>query len=223
MLTGYRNAAPGDQGFGLGKWIWIGSPNLADFVSENPCGSVTLIWTVKSWRLLWISGVKTKVLFSQSVLEVTAVMCWIGTVSNQTVCQIPVTGVYQILLGTWTCLPLGCGPASDGSQTRTRIVCLSPLISSSEISKLNPSKPPWWLPARVPLTQTSASQSTAPKCKRVRLLVRFKDSVSCRSYQSSWSGPTVFCTPERRDSTAKGTVILPWKPASGAVPLGKIA
>ena len=41
-----------------------------------------------------------------------------GTVSSQTVCQMPVTAVYQMLFGSSTCLPRGCVPASVGSVTR---------------------------------------------------------------------------------------------------------
>src|SRR5690606_28322230 len=39
------------------------------------------------------------------------------TASSYTVCQIPVTGVYQMPCGFTICLPLGCGPLSVGSQT----------------------------------------------------------------------------------------------------------
>ena len=42
-----------------------------------------------------------------------------GTGSSQTVCQIPLTGVYQIPPGADVCLPRGCSPRSVGSQTRT--------------------------------------------------------------------------------------------------------
>ena len=45
-------------------------------------------------------------------------MCASGTGSIQTVCQMPVTGVYQMPPGLRTCLPRGCAPASVGSQTR---------------------------------------------------------------------------------------------------------
>ena len=42
-----------------------------------------------------------------------------GTGSSHTVCQMPVTGVYQMPPGLLTCLPRGWLPASVGSQTRT--------------------------------------------------------------------------------------------------------
>ena len=39
-----------------------------------------------------------------------------GTGSSQTVCQMPVTAVYQMLFGSSTCLPRGCVPRSVGSS-----------------------------------------------------------------------------------------------------------
>ena len=59
-----------------------------------------------------------------------------GTASSHTVCQIPVTGVYQMTSGLFTCLPRGWQPASVGSQTRTRSV-LTPFCSAGVTSKSN--------------------------------------------------------------------------------------
>ena len=41
------------------------------------------------------------------------------TGSHQTVCQIPLLGVYQMPRGSFLCLPAGWPPRSLGSQTRT--------------------------------------------------------------------------------------------------------
>src|SRR6266542_6901000 len=48
-----------------------------------------------------------------------SLMRWAGTGSSHTVCQIPLTAVYQMLFDCSTCLPRGCGPLSVGSQTLT--------------------------------------------------------------------------------------------------------
>ena len=42
-----------------------------------------------------------------------------GTGSSQTVCQMPETAVYQMLLGSRTCFPRSCQWLSVGSQTAT--------------------------------------------------------------------------------------------------------
>ena len=60
-----------------------------------------------------------------------------GTGSNHTVCQIPVTEVYQIPLGSRTCLPRACVHVSVGSQTDTASSCSCPSASKSVTSKLN--------------------------------------------------------------------------------------
>jgi hypothetical protein len=59
-----------------------------------------------------------------------------GTGSSQTVCQMPVTGVYQMPPGFWICLPRGWLPASVGSQTATTISCGPPsFVSTLVMSK----------------------------------------------------------------------------------------
>jgi hypothetical protein len=47
-----------------------------------------------------------------------------GTGSIHTVCQMPVTDVYQMPLGRLTCFPRGCVPMSVGSQTATTRSCV---------------------------------------------------------------------------------------------------
>src|SRR5688572_15061195 len=64
------------------------------------------------------------------------------TGSNQGVCQIPVTGVYQIPPGFRTCFPRGCGPASVGSQTATTNSWPPDFLRASVMLKLNLSYPP---------------------------------------------------------------------------------
>ena len=61
------------------------------------------------------------------------------TGSSQTVCQMPLVGVYQMPCGLRTCLPRGCVPASVGSQTPTSNSFAPDLFSASVMSKLNPS------------------------------------------------------------------------------------
>ena len=61
----------------------------------------------------------------------------LGTGSSHTVCQIPVTEVYQIPLGSRTCLPRACVHVSVGSHTDTASSCSCPSASSPVMSKLN--------------------------------------------------------------------------------------
>src|SRR5690606_26521535 len=86
-----------------------------------------------------------------------------GTLSNHTVCHIPVTGVYHIPWGFLICFPLGCGPSSVGSHTRITISCFAPFLMNLVISIENELKPPSCLPTRLLFTYTSHCQSTAPK------------------------------------------------------------
>src|SRR5687767_5530181 len=123
----------------------------------------------------------------------------------------PVTGVYQILPGFFTCLPRGCGPSSDGSQTRTATSCWLPFFNAVVISKKKGSYPPWCVPTFFPFTNTSHNQSTAPKCSKVFLFLLFV-TATVFLYHSTLSLPTVFATPDSADSTANGTKILPVKP-----------
>ena len=64
-----------------------------------------------------------------------------GTGSIHTVCQMPLTGVYQIPSGLSFCLPRGCGPSSDGSQTRTTS-SLAPGFKCAVTSNEKGSEPP---------------------------------------------------------------------------------
>ena len=75
-----------------------------------------------------------------------------GTGSIQTVCQIPVTDVYQIPLGSLTCLPRAWVQVSVGSQTETASSCVARSPRSSVTSKLNGVYPPLWSPASSPFT-----------------------------------------------------------------------
>ena len=69
-----------------------------------------------------------------------------GTGSIHTLCQIPVTGVYQIPLGTVTCLPQGWKSVSVASVTFTRSNCSFPLFKYGAISKPKWVYPPEWEP-----------------------------------------------------------------------------
>ena len=144
-----------------------------------------------------------------------------GTASSHTVCQMPLTGVYQMPSGRFTCLPRGWQPASVGSHTRT-FSSLSPFLSAAVMSNSNGVKPPVCVPTQTPFTQTSAFQSTAPKCSSTRLPFHFGEIVKVRLYQSSFRSPRRLPTPERLDSTANGTRICP-SYFSGVSPIGRIA
>src|SRR3954469_14160062 len=85
-----------------------------------------------------------------------------GTSSIQTVCQMPVTGVYQMPCGLRICLPTGCDPESVGSHTQTTSSWSPVGFSALEMSNVNGSYPPLCSPTTVPLTVTLQCQSTAP-------------------------------------------------------------
>src|SRR5690606_39080613 len=116
---------------------------------------------------------------------------------------------YQIPLGSFTCLPRGCGPSSLGSHTLTISSC-SPLPSSNSLMlKVNGSYPPLCSPAFCPFTNTSACQSTAPKCNNISCRRMVRGTVKLVLYQRALSFPTRSPTPDNADSTAKGTRISP--------------
>src|SRR6185295_13117776 len=130
-----------------------------------------------------------------------------GTGSSQTVCQMPETAVYQMPLGLSTCLPRGCRPVSVGSQTATTSSCESDCgFKASVISNVNGSYPPSCVPTDLPLTKTSARQSTAPKwsSNRPPFALDAVDVGKVRRYQSRCSGVSGRFTPESADSSAKG-------------------
>ncbi|MNQ67006.1 hypothetical protein D3C85_815100 [compost metagenome] len=133
-------------------------------------------------------------------------MFFLCTGSIQTVCQIPVTGVYQIPSGFFTCFPLGCGPSLEGSQTFTVNCCVVPVIKGV-ISKENGVYPPVCEPILTPFNQTSVFQSTAPKCNKIFWPFQLDSMLKVVLYQSSFLAPTSFITPDKLDSTAKGTKI----------------
>ena len=78
-----------------------------------------------------------------------------GTVSSHTVCQMPVTRVYQMPPGCSFCLPCSWKP-SVASSTRTSN-SLPPAFNALVMSNENGVNPPRWLPIFWPLTQTVAS------------------------------------------------------------------
>src|SRR5690554_1699081 len=57
----------------------------------------------------------------------------------------------------------------------------------------------------------------------MRLFFHLAGTVKARWYQSSLSLPTLFCTPERLDSAAKGTSISPSKDTGLDFPTGRMA
>ena len=61
----------------------------------------------------------------------------VGTGSIQTVCQIPLTEVYQMPDGFCVCFPRACVQLSVGSVTATTTSCSLPGERWSVISKLN--------------------------------------------------------------------------------------
>src|SRR5262249_44462520 len=130
------------------------------------------------------------------------------TFSNHTVCQMPVTAVYQMPDGSRTCLPRGCNPLSVGSHTATTISCPEPGLSAEVMSNQNVSYPPSCFPTGLPLTQTSARRATAPTSSRVRPPGRL-GAVKVRRYHNRCSGVTGCFTPESADSTGNGTSSLP--------------
>ncbi len=74
---------------------------------------------------------------SASGVSFTLAIAWAGSGSSHTVCQMPVVGVYQMLRGFNTCLPRGCGPASDGSHTDTTSSWSPPFTRASVMSNAN--------------------------------------------------------------------------------------
>jgi hypothetical protein len=79
--------------------------------------------------------VTASVFVSMSGVSVTASMALSGTGSIQTVCQIPVTDVYQMPFGRLTCLPRGY----VGSHTPTSRSCGPFGRSASVMSSVNAS------------------------------------------------------------------------------------
>ncbi len=67
-----------------------------------------------------LASTETSTLSSDGV-KCTASMCSAFTCSSQTVCQMPVTAVYQMPFGSSTCLPRGASPRSVSSVTMTTI------------------------------------------------------------------------------------------------------
>ena len=76
---------------------------------------------------------------SKSGVIFTDLICVDATGSSQTVCQMPLVGVYQIPPGLPTCFPRGCGPASVGSQADTTISCGPDGFNAPVMSRLNAS------------------------------------------------------------------------------------
>src|SRR5262249_31069157 len=108
--------------------------------------------------------------------------------------------------GFLTCLPRGCLPLSMGFQTPTTISCGPAGFRASVMSRLKPSYPPWCVSNFLPLTQTVASQLTAPKCSSRFLPAHSFFTSKVRRYQTRSAG---FMTPDSADSTGNGTRICP--------------
>src|SRR5262249_40020671 len=148
-----------------------------------------------------------------------------GTGSSQTVCQMPVTGVYQIPPGLLTCLPRGCAAPSVGSHTRTSS-SFFPGLSASVMSKENGAEPPLCPSASlspstgisVPLTSTVVCQSTASKWRSTRLSFHPAGTSNVREYQSTCFEVSCLPTPESADSIGKGTRICPSHFVGGPAP-----
>ena len=137
-------------------------------------------------------------------------LIWIlPTGSSHTVCQIPLTGVYQMPLGFVTCFPRDWNPLSVGSRTRTTIVFLPLVFTAAVISKKNGVNPPLWVPTLMLFTHTSACQSTAPKCSIMFWFFHCDGILKSRLYHKALSFPSRFSTPDSCDSTANGTRIVP--------------
>ena len=145
-----------------------------------------------------------------------------ATGSSQTVCQMPVTGVYQMPSGLLTCLPRGCASASVGSHTRTTSSPL-PSFSASVTSTENGSLPPRCVTSSFPFTQTVASQSTAPKCRRPRSPFHAAGTSTARRYQRFWPFVTCLPTPLSALSVPNGTRIWPSHFSGRAAHLGMMA
>ena len=145
-----------------------------------------------------------------------------GTGSSHTVCQMPLTGVYQICPGLLTCLPRACLPLSVGSHTRTT-TSLSPFFSACVMSNAKGVNPPQCSPSLVPFTHTVVFQSTAPKFSNTRCPFQWEGTEKVRRYHNSLFSPNSFPTPESADSTAKGTRISPSYVFGIALPDGRMA
>ena len=149
------------------------------------------------------------VMSSISAIGRTFVMCAFGTASSQTVCQIPVTGVYQIPCGLLSCLPMPWTPSFVGSQTLTTSSCLPSALTARVRSTVKGQYPPWWLPTLTSLRKTSARQSTAPNCRRICLPAQSAGISNVVLYHRLFFAPTDFATPESADSAQNGTRICP--------------
>ena len=176
---------------------WLPSYTFTSIRSE---GALIFKWAFTVSKCWSISGV----IRSSSI-------CLAVTGSSQTVCQMPVTGVYQIPSGLFTCLPLGWYPSSVGSQTFTTNLLFPLPDNAAVISKENGVKPPVWLPTFTSFTQISAFQSTAPKWSNTFLFFQATGTSNEREYHNSFFAPTLCPTPDKEDSTAKGTKICPSK------------
>ena len=120
----------------------------------------------------------------------TSCKCVFTTGSSQTVCQMPVVGVYQIPDGLFVCLPRGCVPVSVGSQTATANSCGVPGSSCSVTSRVKGAYPPRCTSTCFPSIKTVASQSTASKWSRTRRVPHSFGTVTERRYQRRSSGFT---------------------------------
>src|SRR6266404_9438599 len=150
----------------MGKIISL--PGTEDPLEVPPPGPRTTATSANPLRVAVVSGRILISLLSMSGVSFRPLMYAEPTGSNQTVCQMPLVDVYQMLLGLRTCFPRGCVPASVGSQAETTNSLGPEEFMTSVISKLNPSYPPRWSPWCTPLTHTWASKSTASKWSSTR-------------------------------------------------------
>src|SRR5699024_8953520 len=118
---------------------------------------------------------------------------------------------YQIPSGFLTCFPRGWIPSSVGSHTPTTISSSVPFFKYGVMSIEKGSKPPSCEPANCPLTYTSVFQSTAPKCNIHLIFLRPSSTETVFLYHRILFFPTRFPTPDKADSTGKGTNISPSK------------
>src|SRR5438874_1759425 len=182
--------------------VWAETPGALTVAQTRGCASLTS--TVTSTSPLSTSGVnRTPVTYIGPSDD-------FGTGSIHTVCQMPVTGVYQMPPGLLTCLPRGWAAASVGSHTRTTS-SFGPSFSASVTSNENGSDMPRCVPSSFPVTNTVDSQSTAWKWSSTRCATAFHAAGASivRRYHRCWSFDTRWPTPDKADSTQNGTRTLP--------------
>ena len=138
----YKKGESGDHNFtSLGMNISTGNPFIDTPLATCLPSSDTTTSIRSASERFFAATDKVNILRSISGVVFIDWIYFSATGSNHTVCHIPLTGVYHIPPGLFTCLPRGWYPLSVGSHTFT-VNVLFPFCKAGVISKLNGVKPP---------------------------------------------------------------------------------